>query len=184
MKIYMFDEVTKEYLGEEDALIDPLETQKQGKPIYLLAANATFERPPAAKPGYARIFADGWQYVDDNRGKTAVNAERGIFEVDYPGEKGGDTIVTDEMQKGLDNGDFIVDEGKVIAKSECLKAAEKREERNMLIAATDKFMFADYPIAEDERERYRQYRKYLRDIPEAKGFPDENIMTFAEWKGA
>ena len=36
MEIYMFDGETKEYIGAEDALLDPLETKKQGKPVYPL----------------------------------------------------------------------------------------------------------------------------------------------------
>ena len=99
MEIYMFDGETKEYIGAEDALLDPLETKKQGKPVYLLPANAVFDRPPIAEGGKAVIFDDGWKQVVDNRGKTAVNADRGIFEIDYLGEKEGDTIVTAEMQK-------------------------------------------------------------------------------------
>ena len=39
-------------------------------------------------------------------------------------------------------------------------------------------------ILEEEREKYRQYRQYLRDIPEQESFPDEGIKTFGEWKGA
>ena len=46
MEIYMFDGETKEYIGAEDALLDPLETKKQGKPVYLLPANAVFDRAP------------------------------------------------------------------------------------------------------------------------------------------
>ena len=184
MEIYMFDGETKEYIGAEDALLDPLETKKQGKHVYLLPANATFDRPPAAEDGKAVIFDDGWKQVVDNRGKTAVNADRGIFEIDYLGEKEGDTIVTAEMQKGLDDGTFVVEQGRIVEKPRQMKAAERRLERNMLIAATDKYMFADYPISEEEREKYRQYRQYLRDIPEQESFPDEGIKTFGEWKGA
>ena len=36
--------------------------------------------------------------------------------------------------------------------------------------------------AEDEREKYRQYRHYLRDIPETPGFPDVSVFSFAEWR--
>ena len=161
-----------------------METKKQGKPVYLLPANATFDRPPAAEDGKAVIFEDGWKQVVDNRGKTAVNAERGIFEIDYLGEKEGDTIVTAEMQNGLDDGTFVVEQGRIVEEPRQMKAAERRLERNMLIAATDKYMFADFPIAEEEREQYRQYRQYLRDIPEAEGFPDVSILTFEDWKGA
>ena len=182
MEIYMFDGETKEYIGAEDALLDPLETKKQGKSVYLLPANAAFERPPIAEDGKAVIFDDGWKQVVDNRGKTAVNADRGIFEIDYLGEKEGDTIVTAEMQKGLDDGMFVVEQGRIVEKPRQMKAAERRLERNMLIAATDKYMFADYPISEEEREKYRQYRQYLRDIPAEEGFPDISVLTFVEWK--
>ena len=182
MEIYMFDEETKEYIGVENALLDPLETKKQGKHVYLLPANAVFDRPPIAEGGKAVIFDDGWKQVVDNRGKTAVNADRGIFEIDYLGEKEGDTIVTAEMQKGLDDGTFVVEQGRIVEKPRQMKAAERRLERNMLIAATDKYMFADYPISEEEREKYRQYRQYLRDIPAEEGFPDISVLTFAEWK--
>ena len=86
------------------------------------------------------------------------------------------------MQKGLDDGMFVVEQGRIVEKPRQMKAAERRLERNMLIAATDKYMFADYPISEGEREKYRQYRQYLRDIPAEEGFPDISVLTFAEWK--
>lgn len=72
MEIYMFDGETKEYIGAEDALLDPLETKKQGKPVYLLPANAVFDRPPIAEGGKAVIFDDGWKQVVDNRGKRRL----------------------------------------------------------------------------------------------------------------
>lgn len=64
------------------------------------------------------------------------------------------------------------------------RSAEVRAERDKLLRMTDKYMLADYPISEEEREKYRQYRQYLRDIPEQESFPDEGIKTFGEWKGA
>ena len=62
------------------------------------------------------------------------------------------------------------------------RSAEVRADRDKLLFATDKYMLVDFPIAEDERELYRQYRQYLRDIPEAEGFPDVSILTFEDWK--
>jgi hypothetical protein len=64
------------------------------------------------------------------------------------------------------------------------RSAEVRAKRDELLCVTDKYMLVDFPIAEDERELYRQYRQYLRDIPEAEGFPDVSILTFEDWKGA
>lgn len=69
MQVYKYDEKTKEYIGTEQALIDPLETELQGKTIYLLPANATFEKPNL-QDGFASVF-DGtqWENIEDNRGK-------------------------------------------------------------------------------------------------------------------
>lgn len=184
MEIYMFDGETKEYIGAEDALLDPLETKKQGKPVYLLPANAVFDRPPIAEGGKAVIFDDGWKQVVDNRGKEAVNAARGRFTIDYVGEREGDTILTEELITALDSGEKIIRNGAVIDKPIEEKEAEARMQRNSLLAATDKYMVSDFPINEEEREQYRQYRQYLRDIPEQESFPDEGIKTFGEWKGA
>ena len=64
------------------------------------------------------------------------------------------------------------------------RSAEVRAERDELLLVTDRYMLADFPVAEDERELYRQYRQYLRDVPEQEDFPDEAIKTFEEWKGA
>ncbi len=183
MKIYCYDKDSKELLGEEQAQKDPLESMLQGKDVWLLPAHATFEVPPAKETGKAIIFDNGWRQVVDNRGKRAVNLN-GLFEICYLGEKEGDMVISDEMQKGLDNGHLIVFEGKIVEKPASMKAAEKRIERNVLIEATDKYMMADYPISEKERELYREYRQYLRDIPEQDDFPSGKIKTFAEWTGA
>ena len=69
MQVYKYDEKTKEYLGTEQALIDQLESELQGKEIYLLPANATFEKPNLQE-GFASVF-DGtqWENIEDNRGK-------------------------------------------------------------------------------------------------------------------
>ena len=69
MQVYKYDEKTKEYIGTEQVLIDPLESELQGKTIYLLPANATFENPNL-QDGFASVF-DGtqWENIEDNRGK-------------------------------------------------------------------------------------------------------------------
>lgn len=69
MQVYKYDEQTKEYVGTEQALIDPLETELQGKEIYLLPANATFEKPNLQE-GFASVFnGTQWENIEDNRGK-------------------------------------------------------------------------------------------------------------------
>ena len=68
MQVYKYDEQTKEYVGTEQALIDPLETELQGKEIYLLPANATFEKPNL-QDGFASVWNGKWENFEDNRGK-------------------------------------------------------------------------------------------------------------------
>lgn len=69
MNVYKYNEQTKEYIRTEEAMLDPLETKKQQKNIYLLPANATFTAPPAEKEGFARVWGgENWQEVEDHRG--------------------------------------------------------------------------------------------------------------------
>lgn len=68
MQVYKYDEKTKEYIGSEQALINPLESELQGKTIYLLPANATFEKPNLQE-GFASVFNGKWENIEDNRGK-------------------------------------------------------------------------------------------------------------------
>lgn len=68
MQVYKYDEQTKEYIGTEQALINPLESELQGKTIYLLPANATFEKPNLQE-GFASVWNDKWENIEDNRGK-------------------------------------------------------------------------------------------------------------------
>ena len=67
------------------------------------------------------------------------------------------------------------------------EAIEQRKEqvravRNQYLEQTDKFMITDYPIADDERELYKQYREYLRTYPECQDWYKANPKTFDEWK--
>lgn len=70
MQTYKYHAETKEYLYAEEAFLDPLETEQQGTPIYLLPADSTFDAPPAVKPGYAAVWnGAAWELVEDHRQK-------------------------------------------------------------------------------------------------------------------
>lgn len=61
------------------------------------------------------------------------------------------------------------------------KEAEVRSVRNQYLEQTDKFMITDYPITDDERELYKQYRTYLRTYPECQDWYKANPKTYEEW---
>ena len=60
-------------------------------------------------------------------------------------------------------------------------AAQKRAERDALLAQTDKFVLSDYPITEEKLAQYKAYRQYLRDLPEQVEFLNVEIMTFEKY---
>ena len=62
------------------------------------------------------------------------------------------------------------------------KEAEVRAVRNQYLEQTDKYMITDYPISDEERELYKQYRTYLRTYPECQDWYKANPKTFDEWK--
>lgn len=71
MIFYNYDEKTKEYTGTQNAFIDPLETKKQGKNVYLIPQNSTDKEPPKTEENQAVIFnSSEWEVVADFRGKT------------------------------------------------------------------------------------------------------------------
>lgn len=61
------------------------------------------------------------------------------------------------------------------------KQAQVRAVRNQYLAQTDKFMIVDYPISDDERELYKQYRVYLRTYPECQDWYKANPKTYEEF---
>lgn len=66
------------------------------------------------------------------------------------------------------------------------EAIEQRKEqvrtvRNQYLEQTDKFMITDYPITDDERELYKQYRVYLRDYTLTEDWFEHEPMSFADW---
>ena len=68
MQTYRFDPETKEFLYSEEAFRDPLESQAQGKPVYLLPADSTFAAPLEAKEGHATVWnGEAWEYIEDHR---------------------------------------------------------------------------------------------------------------------
>ena len=75
LTIYTYDE-NNEYAGEFVTMLDPEETKKQGKDVWLMPPNATTVKP-AKKKGYAPVWnGKAWEQVEDHRGEKGwVNRE-------------------------------------------------------------------------------------------------------------
>lgn len=79
MNIYLFDENTKEYIGTDYTDIDPIETKRRGKDIYLMPPNATDIAPPETQENQVAVWDDGWQIKDDFRGTEYWLADDGHY---------------------------------------------------------------------------------------------------------
>lgn len=65
MKAYLYDEKTKEFISEIEAQLDPLESKKANKEMWLLPANSTFNEPLSEKEGFKiKWNGDLWVYEE------------------------------------------------------------------------------------------------------------------------
>lgn len=81
--LYCYDEITKEYTGTAEPLVDP-KTEE-----YLKWGFSTWEAPPEVDEGQKAVIKNGhWTVLDDNRGKKQINLETlEISDIDYLGEE-------------------------------------------------------------------------------------------------
>ena len=70
MLLYKYQNDTKELIGFFEAYIDPLESEKQNKPVYVFPPDTTIVAPGISRDGYVQVFnGNNWEEVEDNRGK-------------------------------------------------------------------------------------------------------------------
>lgn len=82
MKEYIFDRTTGEFIREQEAHLNPLESKKQGTDVYLLSANGTTIQPPEKLEGYAVIWnGTAWEQIEDHRGKTVWKSHKESMEI-------------------------------------------------------------------------------------------------------
>ena len=63
-----------------------------------------------------------------------------------------------------------------------VKKEQVRAVRNQYLEDTDLYMIIDFPITEEERNQYKEYRQYLRDYTSQPEWYLANPMDFEEWK--
>ena len=120
MIFYTYDEKTKEYTGTQNAFIDPLETKKQGKNVYLKPANSTNIKPtlkPSTDNDMLVFNGKEWQIKPrfelngvykniDNRindfcsknGYHLEQVENG-FKICAPAQKSDDEVALEELEQ-------------------------------------------------------------------------------------
>lgn len=103
--------------------------------------------------------------IKKNKGKDVYEDEfysYDLHRVIIPYRVGIEEDLKDNPQKWIN---FVLEKNK--------KELEKnaRDKRDKLLLETDKYMLPDYPIEEKEKDKIKEYREFLRNIPEQKNFP-------------
>lgn len=81
------------------------------------------------------------------------------------------------------DGEFLPDiDEKAIEFQKAKKSNQVRRIRNQYLEETDKYMILDYPISDDERLSYKNYREYLRDYTENDQWWESNPLIYEDWK--
>ena len=91
----------------------------------------------------------------------------------------------DAMKHDVDK--YVYHDGKIVLDENnpvriARLSREVRTVRDTLLAETDKFSLADFPITESEKVEYLEYRKYLRDYTKVDEWWKKHPLIFAEWK--
>lgn len=83
MKIYNYDAITKEFISESEAFVNP---RNKNNPI--IPANATTIEPPVHKDGFTVCFTGNtWDYREDHRGEVYYNVDtKSIENISFIGE--------------------------------------------------------------------------------------------------
>ena len=134
-----------------------------------------------------RIFYAEKNLIKDNGTRFGTLK---MLQNDFPGENWAiipvEEVPDNWQEMTIENRKLVTASDEIMEQRQCIETEQKaaliRKQRDRLLSETDKYMISDYPITEKEREQYRQYRKYLRDIPQTDGFSRTQILTFEKYK--
>ena len=115
-----------------------------------------------------------FKVIKDNK-IVGVTENKPVLLDNYSIEEDTEHTVADYIQV---NGEYVLASSNEAIEQ---KKADVRTVRNQYLEQTDKFMIADYPITDDERELYKQYRTYLRDYTLSENWWESEPHKFEEW---
>lgn len=115
-----------------------------------------------------------FKIIKDNK-IMGVSENEPVLLDNYEVQEDAEHSVSDYLQV---NGEYVLTSS---AEAIEQKKADVRAVRNQYLEQTDKYMITDYPITDDERELYKQYREYLRDYTLPENWWESEPQKFEEW---
>jgi hypothetical protein len=195
-KVFIFDPETREYMGQEDAFVEPVNGMD------LCSPNGTFLPPLAdVPPGHSQIFQGGkWRLVPDHRGKRALDIANGRFyTISQLGNvPHGHTTVEGDTERHYREHPthYVVTESSLTKRSdEEISAIDqedamrrKRKERDTILSSIDWKVFREEDairlnISEEEGTIHHLagYRQYLRDFTKQDAWWQVPILSMDEF---
>ena len=140
--------------GSEEMFKDPLESELQGKDIWLLPADCTLIEPPEAKEGFDIVWSgDAWEYKEQEKPKE---------EEPY--------IPTEDDLKNSKR----LERDDVLNKTMCRIQRYQTQKEAGLSTTDDATTYS----------ALLNYAQYLRDIPQQSGeWWSADILDFDVWRG-
>ncbi len=89
MKLYVYNKSTKEYLGCEEARLDPLESAKRRLEVYVIPPFTTPIPPQETTDNKVNVFNEAtgmWELIEDNRGLEVFDKKGESFIITELGE--------------------------------------------------------------------------------------------------
>ena len=133
MIVYNYNPTTGEFLNESEAYINPVATRREGHPVYLLPAYATFQQPPEVGEHKIAIFdemLDKWLVKDDYRNCYACDTSLNVIIITEIGSlPEGFILITEGQAKQIEQDDlwYIVQDGELIKNPHYEEDVQARE---------------------------------------------------------
>lgn len=187
MKCYTYYEKTKEYKDIATAQLDPLETKKAGKDVWILPANATFEEPPVFNKNHKTVIwnSESWEIVSDWRKCRLYNPktkeETSVTEIGKDKPEGYYPILQTNSTPYFDvevrdDGVYFVDrpmtKEEKTAEVEAQRKDAYKAEVDELHARKTRKVICETWTAEDEAEYVKQVKAISESIAKRYPYPE------------
>ncbi len=150
------------YTHSEHCTTDQIESARQGHDVYVLPANGYIDAPSISDGCVAKRVNGAWVNVENHIGEQGyINGVPAEVKEYGPLPDGWSTTHSAPTAEQL----FSV----------------LRASRDARLAATDKYMLPDYPIAEDALAQVKAYRAELRAMPDQPGAPWDGGGDATPW---
>lgn len=176
MKLYLYDEITKEYIETIEAYLDPAETALKGEPVYMYPANSTDIKPPLVGDNEITLFEnDDWVITPDYRGFYQCNEDFDVTPIDKFGElENGYVVITKEQVDKIteDKLYYVIIDGELVVNPNYEQDKYNQErERIARLSLTRGDVFRGLLLAKGIIRS--QIRELIENLPE--NTPDELI---------